>query len=297
MSWLDLFLPAARPGFRTAAAGRWARWIAPIVLLWAGPPALADIWGYVDERGVTHFAAERVDARYELFFRGNEPGAAVSAAPGGRAGTVPTASPRLLAYFEISPGYKSVQHLLREASSRHDIDYELIQAVIATESGFDAGAVSPRGAVGLMQVMPATAEQFGVTGDERISIAQKLTDPRVNIATGTRFLRHLINRFPGELELALAAYNAGEAAVRRAGNRVPDFRETRNYVRTVMQIYATLRPPAPVVQKRSELRSSAGLIPAAGGALGRGNMIPSTGAPAMPTLPKAAAAAPSSDLH
>ncbi|HEX2544686.1 MAG TPA: lytic transglycosylase domain-containing protein [Ramlibacter sp.] len=208
-------------------------------------PAHADVWGFVDERGVAHFAAEKVDERYELFFRGGESFDTTAGVQTPRPVTVPSASTRkLLAYFEISPSFKQVKHHLKEASLEHGIELELLQALIATESGFDPAAVSPKGAVGLMQIMPATAERYGVMGDKKMPIERKLTDPRTNIRTGTRYLRDLLKMFPGQLELALAAYNAGEGAVQRAGNRIPNYKETQNYVKTVMQLYGMLKPPA-----------------------------------------------------
>jgi soluble lytic murein transglycosylase-like protein len=204
-------------------------------------PARAEVWGYVDEKGTPHFASEKIDERYELFF-GNEPEAARAGTP--RAVAVPTAAPKLLAFFEVSPGYKQVQHHLRAASRAYNVDPELLKALIATESGFDASVVSPSGAIGLMQVMPTTAQHFGLTGDAKTPIEKKLADPAVNIKVGTRYLRYLMDRFPGQLELALAAYNAGVSAVLRAGKQVPEYRETQDYVKTVMQLYAMLRPPA-----------------------------------------------------
>jgi len=259
--------------------------------------ARADIWGYVDDRGVAHFAADRLDDRYQLFFRGDEkfdtargiePVATHSAAPTPRPVAVPTAPPKLLAFFEVSPGYKQVKHHLREASASHNIDYELLQALIATESGFDAGAVSPKGAVGLMQIIPATAERYGVTGDRKTPIAKKLEDPRTNIRAGTRYLRDLINLFPGRLELALAAYNAGEGAVQRAGNRIPNYRETQNYVKTVMQLYTMLKPPDLVTDRRVPARVRVEMpVRPLGGAVGRGNMIaPLAAATSMPSMPQ-----------
>lgn len=198
-------------------------------------PARAAVWGYVDAQGVAHFAAEKLDERYELFFRGGESFDTTAATP--RAVAVPSAAAsKLIAFFEISPGYKQVQHHLRAASRANDVDLELLKALIATESGFDAKALSPRGAVGLMQVMPETAQRYGVTG--------RLSDPAVNIKTGTKYLRYLIDLFPGRLDLALAAYNAGEGAVMRAGRQVPNYKETQNYVKTVMQLYEMLKPPA-----------------------------------------------------
>ena len=218
-------------------------------------PARAEVWGYVDEQGVAHFAAERLDERYELFFRGGESFDTAGGVATPRSVAVPTRSAsKLLAYFDIAPKYKQVKHHLREAAQEHGIDVELLQALIATESGFDPAAVSPKGAVGLMQIMPATAQRYGVSADRKAAVAQKLTDPRTNIRTGTRYLRDLIRMFPGQLELALAAYNAGEGAVQRAGNRIPNYRETQNYVKTVMQLYGMLKPPAMAATGRAPTR-------------------------------------------
>ena len=161
----------------------------------------------------------------------------------------------------------------------NSVDFELLQALIVAESGFDAQAVSPKGAVGLMQLMPATARRFGVRADKTKSIEQKLTDPKTNISAGTRYLRALMQMFPGKLELAVAAYNAGEGAVQRAGNQIPNYKETQNYVKTVMQTYRALKPPSSVAELRngspSRMRIEAGGAQgvALGGAVGRGNMI------------------------
>jgi len=230
-------------------------------------PAHAEVWGYVDEQGVAHFAAERLDARYELFFRGGESFDTASGVGTPRPVSVPSRSAsKLLAFFDISPSYKQVKHHLREAAREHEIDYELLQALIATESGFDPVAVSPKGAVGLMQIMPATAERYGVRADRSAPVARKLTDPRTNVRTGARYLRDLIRMYPGQLELALAAYNAGEGAVQRAGNRIPNYRETQNYVKTVMQLYAMLKPPAMAAGGRTPQRVQMELpAPEAGG--------------------------------
>jgi hypothetical protein len=246
------------------------------------PAAHADVWGYVDAKGVAHFAPERMDERYELFFRGGESFDTASGLGKPRQGTttaravaVPTAAPRLIAFFEISPSFRQVKHHLREAAKAQSIDYALLQALIATESGFDAAAVSPKGAVGLMQVMPATAQRYGVAGDAKVSIGTKLFDPRTNLRAGTRYLRYLIDLFPGRIDLALAAYNAGEGAVQRAGNQIPNFRETQDYVATVMQLYAMLKPPALSGRGNAPTRVRMELpVHAAtpGGAVGRGNL-------------------------
>ena len=255
-------------------SGRRASLVLSAALLLA-LPAQAEVWGYIDARGVAHFAAQKVDERYELFFRGNESFDTGAGVPTPRGVAVPSASAsKLLAFFEISPSYRQVKHHLREAAGEHGVDMELLQALIATESGFDPQAVSPKGAVGLMQVMPATAERYGVVADGKLAVEKKLTDPRVNVRTGTRYLRDLLKMFPGQLELALAAYNAGEGAVQRAGNRIPNYRETQNYVRTVMQLYTMLKPPKQVTDARSAPNRVRMELPgpAVGGAVGRGNM-------------------------
>ena len=256
----------------------WIPAFAGMTMLLSMGSAPADVWGYVDAKGVAHFASEKQDERYELFFRGSQSFDTADGLPKQadtpRAVAVPTRSAtRLIAFFEVSPAYEVVKHHLREASKAQRIDYELLQALIATESGFDAAAVSPKGAIGLMQVMPATAQRYG------LAAGAKLADPRTNIRTGTRYLRYLLDLFPGELELALAAYNAGEGAVMRAGRRIPDYPETQNYVRTVMQLYEMLKPPATVRAARSPSRVRMELP---GGAAGRGN-LPS--APAEPAPP------------
>ncbi len=255
--------------------GRQGRWFgAACLLLCMALPARADVWGYVDEKGVAHFASERVDDRYELFFRNAETFDTIldAAEPEPAHGPmeVPATRGKLMDFFQVSPTFKLVRQHLREASSDHNIDFELLQALIATESGFNTGAVSPKGAVGLMQIMPATARRYGVEGDRKVALEQKLTDPKINIKTGTRYLRDLINMFPGQIELALAAYNAGEGAVQRAGNQIPNYKETQNYVKTVMQIYQMLKPPAAAPELRHPLsRVRPGIK---GGALNRGNL-------------------------
>jgi len=267
------------------------KWMGVLLLSSLSLSARADVWGYIDEKGVSHFAAEQVDARYELFFRGNttlqiRDGALAPAVPArvtARPVSVPTDQPRLVAYFEVAPGFRTVKHVLREASITHNIDYELLKALIATESGFDASAVSPKGAVGLMQVMPATAGRFGVVADKRATVEQKLADPATNIRTGVRYLSYLIQLFPGQLELALAAYNAGEGAVQRAGNRIPNYKETQNYVSTVMQLYALLKPPASLAPQPAGGRIRVTLpVAVAGGAIGRAGVVSSSTAVVTP---------------
>ncbi|MFP3942106.1 MAG: lytic transglycosylase domain-containing protein [Thermoanaerobaculia bacterium] len=126
------------------------------------------------------------------------------------------------------------------AARRHGVAPELVAAVVRAESAFEVRAVSVKGARGLMQLMPATARRFGVP-EERVF------EPAANLDAGTRYLAWLLERFEGELALALAAYNAGEGTVDRYGD-VPPFRETRSYIQ---RIFATLglAPPAQVATR------------------------------------------------
>ena len=275
--------------------------LALLLCMQQGPAHAADIYGYVDSKGVAHFASEKIDERYQVFFRGGQSfDTAQGLSPLGRGGRkldgkVPPASQTLLALFEASPSYKTAKAALRDASSKHSIDYELLQALIATESGFDAQAVSPKGAMGLMQLMPATAQRYGVSADKRATIEKKLFDPRINIAAGSRYLGDLIAMFPGRIELALAAYNAGEGAVQRAGNKIPNYKETQNYVQTVLQLYAYLKPSAAMGGGggggrggKAPGRIRMELVVPKGGAMGRGNMPPDSPGrmPAMPDIPE-----------
>lgn len=253
-----------------------------LMLLLAQPPAHAlDMYGYIDEAGVAHFATEALDARYVLFFRGegsfdSETGKLRPGAAAPDAVAMSGARTRLLTLFEKSPDYAGTRKALRAAAGRHAIDYELLQALVAAESGFDASAVSPKGAIGLMQVMPATAARYGVQANRRGSIESQLLDPVTNIGAGARYLRDLIAMFEGQLELALAAYNAGEGAVQRAGNKIPNYRETQNYVKTVLQLYAYLKPgtlPLRGDKPNGRVRMELSAAPQ-GGAIGRRNAPP-----------------------
>lgn len=229
------------------------------------PTAHADLWAYVDEFGVTHFAAEALDERYKLFFRGDlydssKPGLQ----PHSSAAAGLSARTRTQSFFEVSPRYKSVRPHLQKAAEKTGVDYDLIKAVIAVESGFDAEAVSPKGAVGLMQLMPATAERFGVAANKNRSMQQQLSDPAVNIPAGARYLSYLMNLFPGRLDLVLAAYNAGEGAVNKYGKSVPPYKETLNYVKAVTGIYEQLQAANPLAGRVASASVSGGKSSAAG---------------------------------
>ncbi len=203
-------------------------------------PAWADVWKYVDENGVNQFTNQPPNKNVELVIQSN-PAAPAALNLTERQDSSDAAAQRAVAMMHASPTYLAVQGSLSAASQSHGVDYELLKAVVATESAFNTHAVSHKGAVGLMQIMPATALRYGVRSEPGSPLARKLTDPDLNIQTGTRYLADLLRLFGGETELALAAYNAGEGAVMRAGKHIPNFRETQQYVKKVMSVYRVLR--------------------------------------------------------
>lgn len=185
------------------------------------------IWSYTDARGVVHIgntAPPRVkQLRWLGFDERFRP------------------STRRYAHPMRLPGYESVRPVLESAAQQHSVDLALITAVAAAESGYRAHAVSHKGAVGLMQVMPATAQRYGVQASTPGQLASLLKDPALNADIGTRYLADLLQMFDGELELALAAYNAGEGAVLRYGRHIPPYPETQQYVARVMSYYRILK--------------------------------------------------------
>lgn len=196
-------------------------------LLLAPLCAQAELWGYVDGAGVAHVAPTQVDSRYHLVL-GNSAGG--DARVPGKA----DAAGGLLTWLEFAPEVKSLQAILREAARAHAVDIELLKAIIAVESGFVVDAVSPRGAVGLMQIMPV-----GATQDARAAESKRLLDPRTNILTGARMLSQLMRRF-GRIDVALAAWNAGTGTVLKHGGVVPPIAETQAHVHLVLELYWAL---------------------------------------------------------
>ncbi|MFY9555957.1 MAG: lytic transglycosylase domain-containing protein [Blastocatellia bacterium] len=157
--------------------------------------------------------------------------------------TAPIKIPGLLAGHHISSGNPAIDALVGEASAQYGLDPCLILSVMRAESSFNRTAISVKGASGLMQLMPATASRFGV---------KNIFDPRENVLGGSRYLRWLLERFSGDVRLALAGYNAGEGAVEFYGYRIPPFLETQNYVRTIYSRYSNIHvgsvPIAPAVE-------------------------------------------------
>lgn len=190
---------------KTILIGRW--WGASIVLLLlltAHAPLHAEIYRFVDKNGVWHFTNIKTDSRYRLFIPGRK-----------------SASDYLNEY----------QGIIQQASTRFGIEPQFIQAIIKAESGFDPQAVSSKGAQGLMQLMPGTADDMAVVDP---------LDPEENIFGGVRYMSLLLKRFKNDKVLALAAYNAGPDTV-ESFNGVPPFPETRTFVKRVMWFYESYR--------------------------------------------------------
>ena len=167
--------------------------------------------------GGPRYASQRLDASYRLFIRGKTVRKSRS-----RASATAGRVSRQRAQRQLAP---LIEHYARV----HQVTPALVAAVVAVESGFDAGAVSARGATGAMQLMPVTAARYGVTNSR---------DPAQNIDAGVRHLKRLLNQHHGNVALALAAYNAGQGAVARNGGRIPPYRETMLYVPAVLSAAA-----------------------------------------------------------
>lgn len=185
-------------------------------------PASAEIFKYIDRDGNVLFTDKPVkDPYYKLEWQKNPSKWGVAQSPQPRVNV--NAYKRNLARF--AP-------IIEEVASSTRLYPELLHAVVMAESSYDPEAVSPTGAVGLMQLMPATAKRYGVTNAR---------DPRANLEGGARYLRDLLTMFSNNLKLALAAYNAGENTVRKYGNQVPPYPETREYVNRVIAYYKANR--------------------------------------------------------
>jgi soluble lytic murein transglycosylase-like protein len=155
----------------------------------------------------------------------------------------------------VSKRKKEYTDLVAKAAERHQVDAKLVHSVIQAESAYNAKAVSSAGAVGLMQLMPGTAKRFGV-GDRR--------DPYQNIDGGTRYLKYLLRLFDSDLNLVVAAYNAGENAVIKYNNTIPPYSETRHYVKKVLSLTDYMKRgsgsvyPAPRSEDTSEYWDNSG---------------------------------------
>ncbi len=190
--------PCMKPVLASVVLG-----ILTLGVLFPVAPALADIYRYTDENGVMHITNLPTSPDYKLWIKER----------------------RVI----IKAGIDMTKYgpLIQKASDKYKVDYSLVKAVIKAESNFNHKAVSPKGAQGLMQLMPKTASTLQVKDS---------FEPESNIEGGVKYLRYLMNVYNGHLPLALAAYNAGEKAVARYGG-IPPYAETKGYVRRVMALY------------------------------------------------------------
>jgi len=185
------------------------------LVLLAGP-SYAGIYRWVDERGVIHFTNCPRDPQYKLYIRESKDDV------GGEENRVSTQSVRDQTQFDS---------LIQESSRKHNVDFALVKAMIKVESGFNPLAVSRKGAKGLMQLMPETAQRMNVAN---------IFNPGENIDGGVRYFRYLLSLFDNDLRLSLAAYNAGENIVSELRS-IPPYRETVDYVRKVLNYYQSYK--------------------------------------------------------
>lgn len=171
--------------------------------------SLADIYKFVDDEGVMHFTDAPTDRRFKIFMRDFKK------------------DRKLRTNFKLGALCRNpdeFEPIVKSVASEYGVDKSLVKAVIHAESGYNPNAVSPKGAQGLMQLMPKTAQGLKVPNS---------FDPKDNIRGGVRYLRFLLDTFKGDVTLALAAYNAGLSRVNQYGG-VPPYQETRNYISRVL---------------------------------------------------------------
>ncbi len=179
-----------------------------LLLLMTLSSGYADLYKKVDENGRAYFTDKPEGNGFKLVMRTPKKGT--------------------IAYKNFQQNRRQLAPLIRQQAREFKVDPALVMAVIHAESAYDKNAVSKAGAVGLMQLMPATAKRFGV--HNRTNAAQ-------NVKGGVKYLRYLLEMFQFNLKLALAAYNAGESAVLKYGNNIPPYPETENYVEKVVAYY------------------------------------------------------------
>ena len=184
----------------------------PVASVAVGQSVGGSVFAFTDPQGIVHYSNVPADTRFQLVLPAPRDGQELHGGPALR---------RSAAY----------SHIIDGAATANRLEPALVTAVILAESGGDPQAVSKRGARGLMQLMPATARRYGV---------RNVFDPEQNIRGGSQYLHDLAERYQNDLELMLAAYNAGPEAVDREGGRIPPFRETLEYVPRVLQIYHRL---------------------------------------------------------
>ena len=180
------------------------------------PGALAEIYRYVDSNGTVHLTDRPPHDGYQLI----------------QINRKKTLMSRIN-FRDKEANRKRFSGKIAEVANQFQVPEALLHAVITIESVYDPNAISRAGAVGLMQLMPATARRYGVYNRR---------NPAANLTGGTRYLKDLLIRFDNNIELALAGYNAGETAVEKYGNQIPPYDETQEYVRKVLKLYSQLSP-------------------------------------------------------
>jgi soluble lytic murein transglycosylase-like protein len=180
----------------------------------------ASVYAFVDDQGELHLSNVPDNERYRSLDTGSAPA-------GGEARVGPALDGAV-----DSDARRQYGAVVAKAAGRYGIEAALLHAVISVESGYNARAVSKRGAAGLMQLMPETAKRYGVAN---------VFDPADNVRAGAQYLTELMKLFNNDVRLALAAYNAGEAAVIKYGRRIPPYRETLAYVPRVVGFYERFR--------------------------------------------------------
>ena len=172
------------------------------------PNATADLYKKVDEKGHVFFTDTPEGSGFRLIMRTPKKGT--------------------IEYKNFQQNRRQFTPLIRQQARQFKVDPSLVMAVIHAESAYDKNAISRAGAVGLMQLMPGTARRFGVSNRK---------DAAQNIQGGVRYLRHLLELFDFNIRLTLAAYNAGESAVKKYDNKIPPYKETQHYVKKVLVYY------------------------------------------------------------
>ncbi|MBI5191199.1 MAG: lytic transglycosylase domain-containing protein [Nitrospirae bacterium] len=202
-----------------------------VIALASAQAARADIYKYVDDSGVIHFSNIPEDHKaVPIVKESYRPRQEAKSVPSAKAPSF-SSSPDSregggAGYSEEASASGPFADIINRKCEKYNVDPSLVKGIIKAESAFNPRAVSPKGAKGLMQLMPSTADDMGVSD---------MFDPEQNIEGGVRYLRYLLDNFNGDVELSVAAYNCGQGRVMRNGNCIPEITETKNYVKKVMR--------------------------------------------------------------
>ena len=191
--------------------------------------AAAEIYVSTNVNGLQKWSTQAVDATYaKTSIAEDQPLQSEKSSTANAVGTKPIANRRKI----MDEARIELLRTINQVAIKYGIDPELVEALISVESGFNTNAISPKGARGLMQLMPTTAKRYGMKNEQELHVPDK------NIEIGVRHLKDLLNLHNGQVSLAIAAYNAGQGAVSKHGQRIPSYRETMLYVPAVMSYMA-----------------------------------------------------------